>query len=382
MSVSRADLSAALVMGVENGVHPSGTLGPTRIHGLVDSVLGEQLDLVRQGCAHAGGADPVYSIGFVVGRTLTSPELRVGDIKKPANRQLVLEIARHALLPDYTLELVTALGGSETPPTLRAIAYVTPALELAKACQESGLAQPAVRLVAAHAVSSSLNGLDPEIAEMRAHQLLNLVDRLQETVYPNIKVAKEHLSVSALSKKGHESDTEHLLTILQDGSVENETPIHRALRKLAQRAVKHASIDDGDQHARVVAGYGAAHGLTYRNYRYPDTDGTIKIGGQGEAAFDVVQQYMADRAKINGETVSNHDKQGSPVLVSLRTVAGTIPPYYLEGPAELTVESPSTAIPSTVSAAAEYYAQAGLRSGIDFANVPDPVRQQWSRIVR
>lgn len=378
MSVSRQELNAALMDGIETGVHPDSSLAPPRIEGLTRSVLGEQVDLVQQGCAD--GSDPVRGIGFVVARTLTSKELKIGELNKPVNRQFVLEVARHALLDDYGLEVVTAFGGSESVPTLRAIPYSTPALELAKACDDAGLTQPTVRFVAAHAVSSSLNGLNSETARVRADQILGLTDRLRDVAYPNINITNEHLSLDELRKRGYESDTEHLLEILtSESTADGVAEVRNALEKLVRLSGKHADSTDESQLQRTAAGYAAAHGFAYHNYGY-HKDGVIKFGGQGEAPFDTIQQYMASRSVAMGLQVGNLDKDGLPILVNLRTRAGTIPPYYTEGLDELTVVSKG--VPGTVDAAIEHYRNAGLRSGSDFSNLPQHVMDQWGDIVR
>jgi hypothetical protein len=322
-------------------------------------------------CADTGSDKPLAAIGHITAQTLTSPLLKIGKLRTPHNAQLAREIARHIVRPGYNLEIAVGLGGSTQPPSLRLLAYLAPLLELGQSFADAEVTQPKLRVVAAHEVSSSTNGLDPDIARARALQAGQVLTRLSRLYSSDVRPSFEHQSMQDLLDHGLLSDAEHLQQL-----IDKPGPHMEKLQKLLQRATsKHASTEDSDEQKRILATYVAAHGLSFHNYRHSDVHGTIKLGGQGESPFDAMQQYMAERALQLGEHVTNSSPEDGTQQVTLRMHAGVIPPYYLESPFELTVETSSETVPDTASQAAELYHAHGLRSNTDFHHVPDRMSQ-------
>lgn len=367
-------IRAALVAGIDDGAQLSNQGELPKLHSYVGEALATSREKLHDVCEQEGTADRAHALGKVVAHVLTDPALKIGERRKSATIQLVTELANHCL-GNETLEVTTALGGSEDAPSVRLISYISPLLEIGSVFAAADMVPPRMRVVAAHAVSSTLNGLDAEIATRRANQASTLICNLATLFYPECvqQLEIEALTMEELRAVGHSEDTEHLLKLIH--SKEQDEPVQASLQKLLGRATKkHASHLNEEQHAQILAGYGAAHGLSFHNYRFPHVKSAIKIGGQGEAPFDVIQQHMTDRAAEHGEHVVN-TSSGSPILVNLRSRAGTIPPYHLEGAAEITADTPPDQMP-LLSEAIQHYHAAGLRSGEDLSHLPERLQTE------
>ena len=274
---ARQALSEGIIAGAVDHVQQAEL--PKLSSAICDALVNRRED-INQAYRGTGDTERARALGFVVAGILTMPQIKIGDRRKPTNVQLVQEVTNQVLCEDNNLEISVALGGSEQPPSLRLVSYVSPMLEIGSLFARQHLPVPTLRVVAAHAVSSTLNGLDAKRAHERANQATTIIDRLVEMYYPECRssVVFEHLEVDELQEKGHDKDTAYLLEILE-GEDDSPTEVTSSLVKLLARATKrHASGRDAQEHASVLAGYGAAHGLSFHNYRYPSVTSAIKIG--------------------------------------------------------------------------------------------------------
>ena len=251
---------------------------------------------------------------------------------------------------------------------------------------------PIARFYNAHTISSAINGLTAEAAERRAEQASHLITNYVEQFYPDVApyVQQETIDIAEIRAKGMNEDAQVLLDILHtpiQGLSSDELAIRQALEKLRRASAKHAG-ESFEQQELILCTYAAAHGITFHNYGNPSVSGVIKLGGQGEAPFDLIQQHMATRHLIFGETaLSNIDVAGNTQLVNLRTKAGLLPPYYLERDAEgihreFTVESTADDIPESTRAMADHYKAHGLRTGEDFLHLPLRIQPVFSGFAR
>lgn len=368
------------VKAMRAALHDGAVIGTTlslqsesanKVTSFLEEALRSEHDRIAQACFDARTEAPVHAIGQVAARILTSPLLRVGELRSGQNIQLVREVARHVAIPGHRLEVAVGLGGSVQPPSMRLLAYFTPLLEIGQSFVDADTRPPALRVIAAHEVSSKVNGLDPDIAKHRAEQAGQMLTRLVRIYSRGVgsNLSFEHLSMDDLIKHDLAADAKHIRELI-DGTGPHQTTLNKMMRRAT---VKHANTNDTSAMKRILAAYVAAHGLSFHNYRYPEVHGTIKLGGQGEAPFDQLQQYMAERALKRGEHSTNHCPGGGTRQVSLRMRAGTLPPYYLEADGELTVETTSEEMPDSATNAAKLYEARGLRSGSDFQHLPGQV---------
>jgi hypothetical protein len=336
--------------------------------------------------------------GYITASIMLLPSLKMteGDVARhntPTNTQLLREVALKVLDPEKrNLEISVAIGGSEQPPSLRLPTYIQPALDIASIFLDRGIKPPQIRIFNAFPISSSINGLDKTKAAHRADQAQGLMASYIQTFHPELTshVSFEELSYEEVLEKSHAEDAAALLRILRSDSVDldaEEKTAQTALKKLRRAADKHHQGDGEDVDA-IICGYAASHGLAFHNYGYPSVDGVIKIGGRGEAPFDILQQFMANRhAKSEGAHVANRAKNGSPQLVSLRNQAGSVPPYYPEtsvetGDTELTVDNRAEDIPHSVPELLGAYAVARLFSAKDFDQLPSRIAAHYTGFLK
>lgn len=330
------------------------------------------------------------AVGYAVGSILTNPALKCAQgsqetLLTPTNAQLVREVLSVAVNPEHRLEINLAIGGSEAPPSLRLPIYVDAAIQVAEGFFPTTLKLPRVRIFNAFEISTSINGLDAELAAKRAEQASQLATGYVQTFYPLLRkcVVVENLTASELDADIFEHDAARLLLLLQsDRQLMNaqETEAFEALTRLRRAAAKNYTGGDSNIEA-IICGYAATHGQSYRNYGSSSVDGVIKVGGRGEASFDVLQQYLSSvHAKIGRIAVSNLKPDGSTQLVNLRMRAGDVPPYYpqrdSQGKLELTVESTPDDIPLSYEVLKAQYKRRGLLTGSDFDHLPPTIREQ------
>jgi hypothetical protein len=369
------ELRSALANSVEQSCQEMGQGDPKRLATMVE-------DAVKTEGVAAMSVDDIWRIGQVSAAALACPYLKIGQLRSPQNMQAVRELSRAVMSPDYNLEIAVGLGGSEMAPSLRLPSYVLPALEIGRSLVSVGVA-PRLRVFLAHEVSSAANDLDTDIAKARATQASLLIKSFAEEFYPDCapSLSITHTSMDELRQKGLEQDKDILVRPMLPNDGNGQDTTSDALCKISARAEKHSERPSGEL-PEIACLYAAAHGLAFHNYRYPEVGGVIKIGGQGEAPFDVIQQYMSDVAFANGNYVANLATNSQPQTVGLRSKAGTIPPYYLEGSSELTVDSRPNDIPGNTQEIVDLYNANGLRSGSDYLQMPDAVQSRYCGYLR
>jgi hypothetical protein len=396
--VSRKAMNRAIQEGVAAAC-PDETM-QNRVGGALSHMTPEALgsDLLNDIAERRDALELAHDIGFINAAIITLPNLKtttgkgVATYNTPTNTQIVREVTRKLLNPDRNLEVTVALGGSEQAPSLRLPTYIQPALDIAAIFVSRDRQPPTLRIVNAFQISSTLNGLDPQLAEHRATQAEQLmgayIDTFHQELVPHVRM--ERLTFEEVAAKTEAIDAEMLESIMNADSESlnpEESIAQQALLRLRRAAAKH--YQGGDQEVdAIICGYAATHGLAFHNYGYPDVDGVIKIGGRGEAPFDVIQQFMASAyAKLGQMPVANRTSRGTTQLTSLRSVAGTIPPYYPEtsqttGMIEPTVDSTVEDIPNSHAELVDMYASNGLLSGVDLAQLPSHIALDYAQFLR
>lgn len=331
----------------------------------------------------------IANAAFICAGILHAPGLKLpgSKIVSDQNAQLLREVTKKQLDPTYPLDITVALGGSEDAASLRLPAYVGPALDIAQLFVDRDIEAPVVRIVAAYDISATLNGLNRVVAKRRADEAYSLIEHYAHTFYPDLTTAGlikgDAPTMDDMRNAGLEADAKLLHDLMTCDEADLQSPhleIAKTLKGLERASQKRSS---GGYDPLVVAAYSAAHGITFRNYATTQTGGAIKIGGQGEAPFDAIQAYMTGlHADDDPATLTNINAAGRPQPISLRNKAGLLPPYYTEGPDEVTIDTPIEQRPVSFDDLTDHYKRHGLRSGSDFAHLPEVVKDGFAKILQ
>lgn len=363
-------------------------------HGMASSVdlaikrsKSELIDLMNMGVE---ADDPLLicrSFGAITAKLLTMPSIKIPNnkVETPEAIQIMRSVLATLVDPNHRLEIAVAFGGSEGPATLRTAPYIHPALETAEIFNKFGAPTPRVRIFNAHEVSSSINGLDANVAKKRADQTSRFmrayVSHFAPTICPSVIVSD--CSFDELRSLSHDEDSDMLLKLLRSEETTlspEELLAQSAMKALLRSARKHSQSAVNIE--ETVAGYAAAHGLSFKNYGYSDVDSVIKIGGEGESKFDQIQFFMANRHHNLGRTVTNLNINGKPQPISRRNRAGLIPPYYREGAGEFSLDSDPDSLSEDINQLTQHYSASGLRSGSDFTFLPQHVAPGYLDFVK
>lgn len=383
-------IKGAILEGIYDAV--TETKQRQKIVDLYNTARPQLVDLLRGLGDCKDPLSSAHAFGLIGSRILSLSGIKhpEGKISNPINVQLLRETLSCAIpspaYRPYVLEVGIGLGGSELCPSLRTPVYIQPSLEIAEAFLGSDIVAPVIRIFNAHKVSSTLNSLNPDVAQHRANQASDFISAYVAQFYSHLRdrIVIEDLDINQIDMSLYLNDV-NLLTSLLDAEPEllnvEEQRARQALERLKRSAQKHSAEPEA-KIEEVVCGYAATHGISFKNYGDATTDGVIKLGGQGESQFDVIQQFLAlAHAKIGDVPVANINSDGLPQLICLRTRAGTIPPYYPET-SELTVESDPSEIPVDIAELQAGYKQRGLLSGGDFDHLPLSIKHQLPSFFR
>lgn len=383
--LSGHEVKQAVSDGIELGV--DGVSQQSKLKGFVREAslhLGDAMALVS---AREDGRDVFREFGMVAGRVLTLSGIKhpEGKLKNPSNVQLLREILRSSMrrsepLTPYRMEVSIGLGGSELPASIRTLAYIQPAIDIL--CSFDGtrlLSRPEGRVFNAHRISSALNGLDAATAKRRSEETAKLIEEYAGTFFQGVNLRLEEIDPSVdIYADLFEEDVEYLGQLFAhppDSKElgEEERLVRVALEKLKRAARKHSNEGE-DKIEAIVCGYAATHGQAFKNYGHANVpDAVVKLGGQGEAPFDVIQQNLAQR-HVHNARFSNPSTEAKTQLINLRTVAGAVPPYYPEA-GEITMESSPDEVPTDLNLLEKKYRTLGLMSVRDFEHLPKEVRE-------
>lgn len=396
--VSKKAMNRAIQAGVAEGCPDE--MVRNRVGGAISHMTPEALgDILPDIAGRPDALELTRDIGFINAAVIALPSLKtttgkgVASYNTLVNTQLLRELSQKLVDPSRNLEVTIALGGSEQAPSLRLPTYIQPALDIATIFMQRDRQPPVVRIVNAFQISSALNGLDSELAERRAAQSEDLMRGYIEAFYPELMphVEMERLTFEEVTAKTVVDDVEMLKNIMNaepQRVTKDEKEAQQALHKLRRAAAKHYQGADQTDIDDIICGYAATHGLAYHNYGYADVAGVIKIGGRGEASFDVIQQFMANAyAELGTVPVANRTKGNGVQLTSLRNIAGAIPPYYPEvsqatGVHELTVDTDNVELPETLEAMIDLYESKGLLSASDLRQIPSHIAPHYVDFLR
>ena len=373
------EVSASRAQNPNELARTKAAITPVMQERLADIVLAAPRDVDPQSLNDFVGTKADQLAHIAMGETVANDITAVSD--PDAAKQMANENLNVLLYPGYKLEYVVGLGGSETAPTIRLGAYLTPALERIKRFKEVGATnQPSLRVLLARNMSQTVNNLDPLTTEKRGLQTERYVKGFVQTFYPG-EVDHVELDVPTIDEirsPEYDDDVRWLTDELVHAGdtvtdIDKEgAAAHKKLRKavgnLGKRALKHADGDDPEEAVHKALAYAGGHGVpeAFGDYRRTNgkhrPHGTIKFGGAGETDFNIIQSAVAARhttGSIDSDTylpntAARSDGKPQPIHVVMRA-GGDPPPYYATA-GDLTLDT--ALLPHTMDAAKRHYAAA------------------------
>ncbi len=309
----------------------------------------------------------------------------IAKIDATTDERLVNELMYATVFQGYQIEMRVGIGGSTVgEPLARLPAYLVPAANIITAVREANQSVgnsdfrtvvPQLSVFSAHRISSQVNGFENDIAERTAMESLAFMKSSVEAIYgPDML---KYISFSALTAEDLEEDKtidacqdagakladlyfdradgqekDGLETTLKSAGI-LRAEFNKAVNAMGKRAHKHDhekapddvdfdSIEGGRQYQYVRKGikYAAYHptyslfGDTFNKSARPPlrSHKVIKLGGQGEYFFDILQKAItAVAARQNNDIVPCNDPEKSSIFLTGTTGCNPTPYYAGEG---------------------------------------------------
>lgn len=309
-------------------------------------------------------AEVMKKAGTVLGDILSDKV--IDNINEKGKEQLIHEVLNAIIYPHYRLEIIVGFGGSEDDLNIRLPSYIIPALHAIRSFLKAGVKPPTLRIVNAQALAVEINGKDEDITRRNAFDTNTLLVAFVERFYPDCRQYIECFIPTLEESLGgtYYGDVAHLGRFVPPADEQLNNPLERAklsdldvaLGELARRDRIHGEGNGKKQEAENYIAYAAAHAYLFGNIQHirrkNPPNGVIKFGGSGEHYFNIIQQYLADKHRVESiasqfyltntaargkESVEDREtgaktirwKGSRPIFVT-QTVGGN-PPYYRAG---------------------------------------------------